>query len=176
MDAQHLRVFAKEFLVGLNSQCCKFAVCAHLPCGIALALYDLGTSQLEHSLDGGSLVVECAHHVGTLRAYHLGFLLTSDDAGHVVRGFYEPSHSLVLAHGKHAVVDGLHGLHQTCAHILRQHGFSIGALQLELHGLLCDVVFFFHFADKYVPVGTHVLLFVLWYGKHDDTVARNGIV
>ena len=66
MDATHHGVMTEELHVGVNDNLLQFRVGLHLPGGIAVAAFCLGTGEFEDGLDGGTHIVEVGHHVGAL--------------------------------------------------------------------------------------------------------------
>ena len=97
-------------------------------------------------------------------------------AGHVAAGLYEPCYLFVLAHGHHAIVEGLHGLHHTCRDIGGEHIFCVGTLHFKHHALFGHVILFLYGCSEDVPLGTHLFLLVGWYAEEYPTVAWDGVV
>ena len=98
------------------------------------------------------------------------------DAGHIVGSLYQPSQLLVLAHGEDTIVGSLQCLNQACAGFQRNNFLGLGTFHIELHGLLCYMIFFSYLACEYVPISADILFLVGWYAKQGHTVARNGVV
>ena len=176
MNTQYLRIFAEQFLVGLNGQGCECTVGIHLPCRITVTLYHFGTSELEHCLDGGSLVVKGTHHITALTGDDTYFAICCFHAGYVVGGFNQPCQFLILTHGEDTIINSLKSLDQFRTGCQRQDVLSFCTLHVELHGFLCNVVFLFNLGSEHIPVGTYLLLDIIGYTEYDDTVTRNGVV
>ena len=176
MYATHDGVLAKETLVFGHGNLQEVTVGIGFPTGIALTRLRLGTSQLEHGLEGIGHIVTGTEQTAALTAVDLDGppLGHHVDAGQIGTGLHEGD---VLRHGEDAVGDTLDGIDQLMARgavYHRRHG--VGRLQKELHGGLRHTVLFLDVGGIEVPVDADGLLHRDGNGDGGTCLAGNGVV
>lgn len=146
VDALDNRVLTEELVIFLYGNLHQFRVRIHLPCRISVGLGDLGSGELESSLNGVRHVPQVAHDVRALAGNDFHLLLRALNAGDIARGLNHPLQGLVLAHGEDTVVDGLQSADEILRNLLWQYLLGIGRCEVPLHGGVGNVIFVLHVA------------------------------